>query len=228
MQLAAGIGLPRHHGIGFADRTGFIAGSFQGFIGDLGPQTLQRRRCRLVRVPFGFIRSPRHLLIRRGRSPAALVPLRSERRAGLRRRDRSWERRCHLTVAEPPFRSLNAHVFHRFPAPGSAAADTMRMALEGGAQRAKTTTVQNRDQSHLRIKPPSPERDRPKLNLPTLTGRQEQPSDNCDHDRDWAASDRHSIGTRRRGCQVRCKGRHPTRCMHPYRDGGRPTGPRSY
>src|SRR5580704_11183066 len=72
-QLAAGVRLPRDYGIGFADRTTFIAGTFQGFVGDLGPQLLKRRRCRLVRVPFGFVRSPRHLMTPSGGLSATLV-----------------------------------------------------------------------------------------------------------------------------------------------------------
>ncbi len=55
LHLAAGIRLSRHHRIGFPDRATFIAGAFQGIVGDLGPQLLKRRGCRFVSVPFGII-----------------------------------------------------------------------------------------------------------------------------------------------------------------------------
>jgi hypothetical protein len=54
--------LPRDHSVRFPDSAAFVAGSFQGFIGDFRPKLSQRPRCRLVRVPFGIIRSPRHLI----------------------------------------------------------------------------------------------------------------------------------------------------------------------
>jgi len=53
--------LPRDDGVRFPDRAAFIGGSFQAFVCDLRPKLLQRPRCRLVRMPFGVIRSPRHL-----------------------------------------------------------------------------------------------------------------------------------------------------------------------
>jgi hypothetical protein len=53
--------LPRDHSVRLANGAAFIAGSFQGFIGDFRPQLLQLPRCRLARVSFGLIRSPRHL-----------------------------------------------------------------------------------------------------------------------------------------------------------------------
>jgi hypothetical protein len=54
--------LPRDHSVGFPDSTAFVARSFQGFIGDFRPKLFQRPRRRLVRVPFGIIRSPWHLI----------------------------------------------------------------------------------------------------------------------------------------------------------------------
>jgi len=54
--------LPRDHSVRFSDSAAFVAGSFQGFVGDFRPELFQRRRCGLVRVPFGIIRSPRRLM----------------------------------------------------------------------------------------------------------------------------------------------------------------------
>ena len=51
---------PRDHGVGFPDGAAFVAGSFQGFVGDFRPEFFERPRCRLVRVPFGIIRCPWH------------------------------------------------------------------------------------------------------------------------------------------------------------------------
>ena len=51
---------PRNHSVRFPDRATFVAGSCQAFVGDFRPQLFQRSRCRLVRMPFGIIRSPRH------------------------------------------------------------------------------------------------------------------------------------------------------------------------
>jgi hypothetical protein len=59
--LVAGVGLPRDNSVRFPDRSGFVAGSFQAFVGDFGPKLLQRPRCRLVRMSFGVVLSPRHL-----------------------------------------------------------------------------------------------------------------------------------------------------------------------
>jgi len=53
--------LPCDDGIRFPDRAAFVAGSLQAFVGDFRPNLFQRPRCRLVRMPFGVIRSPRHL-----------------------------------------------------------------------------------------------------------------------------------------------------------------------
>jgi hypothetical protein len=59
--LAACFSLPRHHSVCFPDGAAFIAGSFQAFIGDFHPKLFKRSRRRLVGVPFGVIRCPRHL-----------------------------------------------------------------------------------------------------------------------------------------------------------------------
>ena len=56
----AGFSLPRDHGVGFTDSTTFVAVSLQAFVGDFRPKLFEFRRRRLVRVPFGFIRSPGH------------------------------------------------------------------------------------------------------------------------------------------------------------------------
>jgi hypothetical protein len=58
----AGVRLPRDHSVRFPDSAAFVASSFQGFVGDFRPELFQRRRCRLMRVPFGIIRRPRHLI----------------------------------------------------------------------------------------------------------------------------------------------------------------------
>ena len=58
--LVGAFRLPRDDGVRFPDRAAFIAGSFQAFVCDLCPKLLQRPRCRLVRMPFGAVRSPRH------------------------------------------------------------------------------------------------------------------------------------------------------------------------
>jgi hypothetical protein len=58
--LVGAFRLPRDDGVRFPDRAAFIAGSFQAFVCDLRPKLLQRPRCRLVRMPFGVVRSPRH------------------------------------------------------------------------------------------------------------------------------------------------------------------------
>jgi len=53
--------LPGDDGVRFPDRAAFIAGSFQTFVCDLRPKLLKGRGGRLVRMPFGLVRSPRHL-----------------------------------------------------------------------------------------------------------------------------------------------------------------------
>ena len=58
--LVGAFRLPRDDGVRFPDRAAFIAGSLQGFVCDLRPKLLQRPRCRLVRMPFGVVRNPRH------------------------------------------------------------------------------------------------------------------------------------------------------------------------
>jgi len=58
--LVGAFRLPRDDGVRFPDRAAFIAGSFQAFVCDLRPKLLQRPRCRLVRMAFGVVRSPRH------------------------------------------------------------------------------------------------------------------------------------------------------------------------
>jgi hypothetical protein len=50
------------HGVRFPNGAAFVAGSFQGFVGDFRPEFFQRWCFRLVRVPFGFIRGPWHLI----------------------------------------------------------------------------------------------------------------------------------------------------------------------
>jgi hypothetical protein len=52
--------LPRDYSVRFSDSSAFIASSLQRFVGDFRPKLFQLRRCRLVRVPFGIIRSPWH------------------------------------------------------------------------------------------------------------------------------------------------------------------------
>lgn len=59
--LVAGLRLPRDHSVRFSYGAAFVAGSFQGFVCDFCPKLFQLRRCRLVRVPRGIIRCPRHL-----------------------------------------------------------------------------------------------------------------------------------------------------------------------
>ena len=59
--LVVGFRLPCDHSVRFADSAAFVAGLFQAVIGDFRPELFQRPRCRLVRVPFGVIRCPRHL-----------------------------------------------------------------------------------------------------------------------------------------------------------------------
>ena len=60
--LRAGFRLTRDHSVRFPDRAPFVTGSLQAFVGDFRPKLFQRPRRGLVRVPFGVIRSPRHLL----------------------------------------------------------------------------------------------------------------------------------------------------------------------
>jgi len=65
--------LPRDHGVCFSDHATFVAGSFEAFVGDFCPKLFQRPRCCFVRMPFGVVRSPRHLsmhLQRAGISPS--------------------------------------------------------------------------------------------------------------------------------------------------------------
>src|SRR5438874_13118290 len=57
--LAAGFCLSCDNGVRFPDCATLVAGSFKGFVGDLRPKLLQRPRGRLVRMPFGVVRSPR-------------------------------------------------------------------------------------------------------------------------------------------------------------------------
>jgi hypothetical protein len=52
--LFAGSRLPRDDGVRFPDSSAFVTSSFQAFIGDFRPKFFQRRRCRLVGVPFGI------------------------------------------------------------------------------------------------------------------------------------------------------------------------------
>ena len=52
--------LPRDNGVRFPDRAAFVAGPFQAFVCHLRPKLFQRLRCRLVRMPFGVVRNPRH------------------------------------------------------------------------------------------------------------------------------------------------------------------------
>ena len=59
--LVSAFRLPRDDGVRFPDRAAFIAGSFQAFVCDLRPKLLQRPRRRFVRMPFGVVRSPRHV-----------------------------------------------------------------------------------------------------------------------------------------------------------------------
>jgi hypothetical protein len=56
--LIAGLGLPRDYSVRFPNGAAFVAGSLSGVVGDFRPELFPR--CRLVRVPFGIIRSPRH------------------------------------------------------------------------------------------------------------------------------------------------------------------------
>jgi hypothetical protein len=58
---SAPLRLSRDHGIRFPNAAAFVAGSFQAFVGNFSPELLQLPRCRLVRMPFGVVRSPRHL-----------------------------------------------------------------------------------------------------------------------------------------------------------------------
>jgi hypothetical protein len=60
MALAVAFRLPRDHGVHSSDSPAFITGSFQAFVGDLRPRSFSAQVCRLVRMPFGIIRSPRH------------------------------------------------------------------------------------------------------------------------------------------------------------------------
>jgi hypothetical protein len=50
--------LPRDHGVCFPYGAAFIAGPFQGFVGDLRPKLFQGARRCLARVSFGVIWSP--------------------------------------------------------------------------------------------------------------------------------------------------------------------------
>jgi hypothetical protein len=50
--------LLRDHSVRFPDSAAFVGGSVQGFIGNFRPKLFQRLSCRLVRVPFGIIRTP--------------------------------------------------------------------------------------------------------------------------------------------------------------------------
>lgn len=56
-----GLCLSADHSVRFPDGTALVGRSFQGFIGNFRPQLLQCRRCRLMRVPFSIVRSPRHI-----------------------------------------------------------------------------------------------------------------------------------------------------------------------
>jgi hypothetical protein len=59
-RFSALIAGPRDHSVRFPNSAAFVAGSLQGIVGDFRPKLFQRPRSRLVRVPFGIIRSPRH------------------------------------------------------------------------------------------------------------------------------------------------------------------------
>jgi len=61
LSLGAGFGLLSDHSLGLANSAAFIAVSFQTFVGDFRPKLFHSPRRRLVCVPFGVIRSPRHL-----------------------------------------------------------------------------------------------------------------------------------------------------------------------
>jgi hypothetical protein len=56
-----GFCLSADHSVRFPDGTALVGRSFQGFIGNVRPQLLQCRRCRLMRVPFSVVRCPRHM-----------------------------------------------------------------------------------------------------------------------------------------------------------------------
>lgn len=58
--LVAGFRLSPDHSVRFPDSAAFVAGSFQAFVGDFRPEFFELPRGRLVCVPFGVIRSPRH------------------------------------------------------------------------------------------------------------------------------------------------------------------------
>src|SRR5262245_41168299 len=60
--LSGGFSLTRDHSVCFPDGAAFVTGPFQAFVGDFRPEFLKRVRCRLVRVPFGVIRCPGHLI----------------------------------------------------------------------------------------------------------------------------------------------------------------------
>ena len=56
----AGLLLPCYHRVRFPDSAAFVAGSLQTFVGDFRPEHFQSPGCRLVRVPFSVVGSPRH------------------------------------------------------------------------------------------------------------------------------------------------------------------------
>lgn len=57
--------LSRDHSVRFPDGASFVASVFQALVSDFRPKLFQSVGCRFVRVPFGFVRGPRHC-----RSPA--------------------------------------------------------------------------------------------------------------------------------------------------------------
>jgi hypothetical protein len=101
----AGLRLPRDHGVRLPNCATFIARSFQGFIGDFRPQLLQLLRRRLVRVPFGLIRSPGHLTS----LPSVVV----RRRRGAQRSDAAGPRPSFrpFKSLKPPFGVRNQSLY---------------------------------------------------------------------------------------------------------------------
>ncbi len=106
--------VPRDHGVRFPDRAAFVASSFEAFVGDFCPKLFQRSRCRLVRMPFGVVRSPRHLsrlLQRAGISPSIVRGHRDAIQGG-RRKTWSGDGRIRGTDGSNPPPSSAEFDFH--------------------------------------------------------------------------------------------------------------------